>query len=127
MAMRAFPVVYAADVEQAARFWEMLGFTRHFQLPAEGDPGYVGLRGKGSTAELAVTDARWAADRYDLRLGDGPRFEMYVYVADLGQALAELARAEVPVLREPEEMPWGERIATVADPDGNPVALCQER
>jgi len=31
------------------------------------------------------------------------------------------------VLREPEDMPWGERIAAVADPDGNPVALCAER
>jgi uncharacterized glyoxalase superfamily protein PhnB len=26
---------------------------------------------------------------------------------------------------EPTDMLWGERIATVADPDGNPVALCQ--
>ncbi len=37
-----------------------------------------------------------------------------------------LADADVPILRDPEEMPWGERIATVADPEGNPIALCQE-
>jgi hypothetical protein len=24
-------------------------------------------------------------------------------------------------------MPWGERIATVADREGNPVALCQQK
>ena len=30
------------------------------------------------------------------------------------------------MLRDPADMPWGERIATVADPDGNPVALANE-
>jgi lactoylglutathione lyase len=30
------------------------------------------------------------------------------------------------VLRDPADMPWGERIATVADPDGNPVALANQ-
>ena len=31
----------------------------------------------------------------------------------------------MPVLAEPEDMPWGERMAYVSDPDGNPVALAQ--
>ncbi len=30
------------------------------------------------------------------------------------------------ILREPDVMPWGERIATVADPEGNAVALCAQ-
>lgn len=124
--MRAFPVVYASDVERTARFWELLGFRRHFQLPADGDPGYVGLRSDDSAAEVAVTHARWAMDRYGLPMGDGPRFEMYVYVADLDDVVERLAGADVPILREPDDMPWGERIATVADPDRNPVALCQQ-
>jgi lactoylglutathione lyase len=47
---------------------------------------------------------------------------MYVYVDDVDAMLASLAG--VPVLREPADMPWGERIATITDPDGNPVALC---
>lgn len=126
MPSRAFPVAYATQVERAAQFWELLGFRRHFQLPVDGDPGYVGLRDDTSGAELAVTDARWAIDRYGLSMGDGPRFEMYVYVANLDRLVKQLGEANVPVLREPEDMPWGERIATVADPDGNPVALCDE-
>jgi lactoylglutathione lyase len=127
MPSRSFPVVYATQVERAARFWQLLGFSRHFQLPPDGEPGYVGLRDQDSGAELAVTDARWAMDRYGLSLGDAPRFEMYVYVADLDRLVQELNDADVPIMRQPEDMPWGERIATVADPDGNPVALCQER
>lgn len=126
MVSRAFPVVYASDVGRAARFWELLGFQRHYQLPAEGEPGYVGLRAEAPAAELAVTSVEWAAERYGLSLGDGPRFEMYIYVADLDGLVRRLADADVPILKDPEDMPWGERIATVADPEGNPVALCQQ-
>ena len=127
MVSRAFPVVYASDVERAAQFWERLGFRRHVQLPAEGEPGYVGLRSGASAAELAVTNGQWPTERYGLTTGDGPRFEMYVYVRDLDGIVRQLADADVTILREPEDMPWGERIATVADTEGNPVALCQER
>ena len=63
--------------------------------------------------------------RYGLSPGSGPRFEMYVYVEDLEATLARLTKATVTVLRETEDMAWGERIATVADPEGNPVTLCQ--
>lgn len=126
MISRAVAVVYAMDVEREARFWELVGFRRHFQLPPEGEPGYVGLSSEDSPAEIAVTDARWAMDRYGLSMSDGPRFEMYIYVADLEGLVQRLAARNVPVLREPEDMPWGERIATVADPEGNPVALCQQ-
>ena len=122
---RAFPIVYASDVERAAQFWELLGFRRHIQLPADGEPGYVGLRSDAPGAELALSNAEWATNRYGLSMGDGPRFEMYIYVADLDGMVRQLADAHVPILREPEDMPWGERIATVADTEGNPVALCQ--
>jgi lactoylglutathione lyase len=125
MVSRAFPVVYARDVEGAARFWELLGFERQYQLPPGGEPGYVGLR--AGTAEVAVTNSVWGSDRYGLGLADGARFEMYVYVDDLSGLVGRLGDAGVPVLREPEPMPWGETIATVADPEGNPVALCSSR
>ena len=126
MTLRAFPVVYASDVEAVASFWGLLGFRRHVQLPPEGEPGYVGLTREGG-GELAVTHEQWAFDRYRLSPGSGPRFEMYVYVDDLEAMLAQLIDANVMVLCEAEDMPWGERIATVADPEGNPVALCQTR
>jgi lactoylglutathione lyase len=122
--MRAFPVVYATDVERTARFWERLGFTRYFQLPAEGVPGYVGLR-RGDS-EIAVVSAEWPADQYGLRLGTGPRFEMFVYVGAVDELIVRLRDEGVTVLRDPADMPWGERIGFIADPDGNPVALADE-
>ncbi|MFI9392614.1 VOC family protein [Streptomyces bauhiniae] len=121
MQERAFPLVFAERVPATAAFYEQLGFTRLRQNPPEGEPTYIALaRG---TAELAVVSADWPATRYDRPLGTGVRFEMFVLVDDLDTLLKELADVGVPLLRDPVEMPWGERIAYVTDPDGNPVAL----
>ncbi|MEU6818442.1 VOC family protein [Streptomyces sp. NPDC046860] len=121
MQERAFPLIFAEHVPATAAFYERLGFTRTRQNPPEGEPTYVALaRG---TAELAVVDADWPADRHGSAVGTGPRFEMFVLVDDLDTTLKELTDAGVPSLRDPVEMPWGERIAYVTDPDGNPVAL----
>lgn len=121
MVSRAFPVVYATDVERTVRLWERLGFARFFQLPPDGEPGYVGLRCGGG--ELAVVAADWPAQQYGLSVGDGPRFEMFVYVDDVDELVAQLRAERVTVLRDPADMPWGERVAAVSDPDGNPVTL----
>jgi hypothetical protein len=51
---------------------------------------------------------------------------MYVYVDDVDDVVAQLRAEAVRVLKDPADMPWGERIATIADPDGNPVALSNE-
>jgi hypothetical protein len=63
---RAFPVVFASQVIRTAAFYEELGFERHFQLPPEGDPGYVGLR-RGEH-ELAVVADEWP-EQYGLATG----------------------------------------------------------
>jgi lactoylglutathione lyase len=120
-ATRCFPVVYAESAERAAAFYERLGFARHFQLPPEGEPGYVGLR-RGE-AELAVVDRAWPRDTLGTEVGAAPRFELFTYVDDVDATVDELRRDGVAVLRDPEDMPWGERVGYVADPDGNPVAL----
>jgi lactoylglutathione lyase len=121
MAERAFPVIYAQQPAATAAFYERLGFERHVQLPPEGEPGYIGLR--RGTFEVSVVDAQWTKDMFDETAATGkqsPRFEMFVYVDDVERTVEELG---APVLKGPEDMPWGERIAYVADPDGNPVAL----
>lgn len=67
---RAVPVLYSTDVDRAARFWEQVGFERRFQLPEEGVPSFVSLQ--SGAAEIAVTHASWAADRYGMTMGTGP-------------------------------------------------------
>ena len=121
MTGRAFPIVYASDVEATAHFYESLDFDRHFQLPEEGEPGYVGLR-RGDS-EMAVVSRSWPDQQYGLPVGAGPRFEMFVYVDDADTTIARLRDDGAGVLRPAEDMPWGERVGFVTDPDGNPVAI----
>jgi lactoylglutathione lyase len=118
---RAFPVIYAHDVGRSVRFYEALGFATHYRLPPEGEPGYVGLR-RGD-AFLGIVTVQSPKDLIGVEVGTRPRFELFVYVDDVDRQVKELRQGGAPVLREPEDMPWGERLAYVADPEGNPVTL----
>jgi uncharacterized glyoxalase superfamily protein PhnB len=54
---------------------------------------------------------------------DGDRFGFWVYVDDVDAAVARLAAAGAPIVGQPEDQPWGERVARMRDPDGNLVYL----
>lgn len=43
---------------------------------------------------------------------------LWLYADDVDAAVAELQEAGVRVIAEPADQPWGERVASVADPDG---------
>lgn len=120
--LRAFPVLYAKDVERVARFYAKLGFEERFRMAREdGDAGYIGMRRDG--AELAVTTEDSPRVLAGIEPGAGPRHELFVYVDDVDAALAGVRDTGATVLREPAEMPWGERL--VADPEGNVVSLAR--
>jgi lactoylglutathione lyase len=118
---RAFPVIYAQDVARTVAFYERLGFQEHFRMPPDGEAGYVGLC-RGDT-ELAVVTADSPRQLIGVDVGKHPRFELFIYVDDVDQSVGQLHASGAPVLRQPEDMFWGERVAYVADPEGNPVAL----
>jgi lactoylglutathione lyase len=44
-------------------------------------------------------------------------------VEDVDATFAHRRDAGAATLREPADMPWGERVAFVRDPEGNVVAL----
>jgi lactoylglutathione lyase len=122
MALRAFPVLYAKDVEAVAAFYVRLGFEEHFRLPGQdGSAGFIELRRDG--AELAVTTEDSPRMLAGVEPGRGPRHELFVYVDDVDHAVSELHAGGTSVLREPTDMPWGERVAFVANPEGNVVSL----
>jgi lactoylglutathione lyase len=122
MARSAFPILYVPDVERSARFYTgQLGFEEIARMPPDGDAGYISLQLGDS--RLAVVHSSWPEERIGVRVGSLPRFELWVYVDDVDETVARLRAADVPVLADPEDMPWGERMAYVADPDSNPVAL----
>lgn len=82
---------------------------------------FVGLRRDAS--ELGLVHESSPQQLINQGIGDGPRFEMFVYVDNVDDTVGKLREADVSVLREPETMPWGERIAYVSDPEGNPITV----
>jgi lactoylglutathione lyase len=122
MERRSHPIVYVADVDRSVAFYaDQLGFDPFYRQPSEGAADYVGLR--LGESRLGIVTAEAPRHLFGSEIGGSPRFELWVIVEDVDVTVAQLRESGVPVLREPEDMPWGERLGYVADPDGNPVAL----
>jgi catechol 2,3-dioxygenase-like lactoylglutathione lyase family enzyme len=59
--------------------------------------------------------------------GVGATAQYTVFVDDLAAVLADLDTRGVPLLNGPIDRPWGQRTATVVDPDGNVWEFAQPR
>ena len=100
-----------ANVAASVEFLERaFGFTRGVALPdTDGQLRYAEMRHHDSVVMLirkgdATTATKGAA-------------ALYTYVGDVDRALAEAREAGAGV-DEAEDKPWGDRVATVTDPDG---------
>jgi lactoylglutathione lyase len=121
MATELFPILATRDLDAALRFYrDLLGGRVVFEFPApDGVPAYVGLdvgrshlgigRDPGASAPSDPSPAR--------------PMSLWVYVPDCDATVASLRAAGVPIDAEPEDQPWGERVARVRDPDGNEVIV----
>jgi lactoylglutathione lyase len=121
--LRAFPVLYAKDVARVAGFYGALGFEETFRLPGpDGTAGFISMRREGG-AELGVTTEDSPRMLAGVEPGPGPRHEIFVYVEDVDATVHGIGTAGGTVLKPPADMPWGERVGYVADPEGNLVSL----
>jgi lactoylglutathione lyase len=113
----AFPILSTPDLARALGFYEdLLGGRVTYRFPDKGDAHYVGLELGSSHLGIGVDP------ELDAEIGD-QRFSLWVYVDDC-DAIVETSRAAgLTVLEEPADQPWGERVARVADPDGNVVII----
>ncbi|HWS37417.1 MAG TPA: glyoxalase superfamily protein [Actinoplanes sp.] len=111
-----FPILTTPDLTRSLSFYrDLLGGEVTYRFPDDGAAVYVGLR----------------LGRSHLGIGrqDGPgdltneRVTLWVYAEDCDAGIARLRDAGVPVVQEPVDQPWGERSATVTDPDGNRVII----
>jgi uncharacterized glyoxalase superfamily protein PhnB len=108
----SFPIISVDDLDAVVAFYEQLGFSRAYVFPPDGPPAFVTLERGVSTIGISRRD--------DTNVD---RFSYWVYVDDVDASFAT-ARAEgAPVVTAPRTEPWGERVATVRDPDGNVVHL----
>ena len=109
----AFPIISVSDLSGVRHFYEQLGFRQVYQFPPDGEPGFVTMaRGTSSIGIGAGRDAS-SADT----------FGYWIYVEDVDATLERLAAAGAPIVSEPEDRVWGERVAQTRDPAGNLVYL----
>ena len=86
-------------------------------MPDDGPAFYAGLRVGDSELGL-VADAEGAA-------GAAGRILLSIAVEDVDSLLARVKALGGSVRGQPNNMPWGQRVAHIADPDGNTVNLTQ--
>jgi glyoxylase I family protein len=117
-------VLFSTDVPRAARFYEELGFTEVFRVPADGEPIHVDLELDGY--RIGIASVRSTRDDHGLDpVADGQRAAVILWTDDTPAAYAELTGRGAPALAAPHR--WLDRllIAWTADPDGNPVQVVQ--
>ena len=108
----AFRIISVPDIAATVAFCEPVGFVAAYQFPPEGTPEFVAME-RGATS-IGIGGA---ADE------GGDAFAYWAYMDDVDATLDVLRATGVPLVAEPEDRPWGERVASTRDPDGKLVRL----
>ena len=119
---KSLVTIFARDITRSAEFYGMkLGLRETYRFPRDGLPMHVEFDAGGHT--VAVSSDAGLASHGMPPSSSGHPFELGLKVDDVDAAIAELHTAGVAVLREPFDSEAGNRVAYVADPDGNWVSL----
>ncbi|WP_225851056.1 VOC family protein [Streptomyces sp. HPF1205] len=112
------PVIITADHDVLLGFYTTLfGAEEIFRVPAKGPVFYLGLR-------IGDTDLGLVA-KEDTGTVAAPRILLSIAVDDVDETLGRVEELGGSVSGGPKDMPWGQRVAHILDPDGNPVNLTQ--
>jgi lactoylglutathione lyase len=106
------PCLAVANVAATMDFLEhALGFSRGVVLPdADGQLRYAEMR-HGSSAIMLIRKG----DEASATRGAAA---LYTYVEDVDRVLARARETGIAGTSDAEDRPWGDRVATVTDPDG---------
>jgi lactoylglutathione lyase len=121
-----FPMLSAADLAASVAFYrDVLGGVEAYRF-SEDEPVFVTLQlGDSEIGIGGVGEAPLHGQPQ--RPASGHRIELCVYVDDVDEAAGAARAVGAPVQLEPADQSWGERVAYVADPDGNLVMLTAAR
>ncbi|GGM96885.1 VOC family protein [Streptomyces fuscichromogenes] len=116
------PVIVTADQDVLLGFYtKLFGAEKIFRVPAEGPAFYLGLRIGDTDLGLVARENLGAG----AAAGAGARILLSIEVDDVDETLGRVAALGGSVRGGPNDMPWGQRVAHIQDPDGNPVNLTQ--
>jgi predicted enzyme related to lactoylglutathione lyase len=112
------PIIVTADLDRLLGFYTaLLGATEVMRFPADGPVFYVGLALGDSELGLS-SDASVVA-------GDPGRMLLSIDVPDVDGLLPRVPELGGTATSDANDMPWGQRVAHIKDPDGNVVNLTQ--
>lgn len=119
----AYTILYVDDVRRSVAFYERaFGLSPRFVH----DSGDYGEMETGSTALAFSSRAlmRQLGKHPQQARSDAPCFEVAFTTADVSQALERAVSAGAILVQSPQQMPWGQTLAYVADLDGFLVEIC---
>lgn len=110
------PMLAVRDVAAALDHYERaFGFKRRLVVPGtDGTVMHAELTYRDSVIMLGPESPQERAAG-----GTAPRTSLYVYVPDVDRVTAQARAAGSTVTEEPKDQFWGDRTATVVDPDGH--------
>ncbi len=110
------PLVVTADLERLRRFCtSLLGTAEHVRYPEEGPLFHVGLRAGDSHLGLSADTG--------VQPGVPGRVLLSIEVGDVEALLPRVRELGGEAPGPAHDMPWGQRVAHLEDPDGNVVNL----
>jgi predicted enzyme related to lactoylglutathione lyase len=112
------PVITTPNLDRQRTFYERLfGAVETNRFPADGPVFFVGL---------TLGDSQFGlVNQTDADISVPSRILLSVEIDDVDALLKRVQAAGGRVLGEPTDMPWGQRVAHIHDPDGNMVNLTQ--
>ncbi|MGE0812166.1 MAG: VOC family protein [Vicinamibacterales bacterium] len=118
-----YTILYVPDVRAAVSFYEAA-----FGLA----PRFVHESGDYGELETGATTLAFSSFRLLRGLGkaptaanpDAPCFEIALVTGDVPAAVERAIAAGAAPRRAPEQMPWGQTMAYVVDPNGVLVEIC---
>jgi catechol 2,3-dioxygenase-like lactoylglutathione lyase family enzyme len=105
--------LYVSDLRKAAEFYEKTpGFNKKYEYSS-----YVGFECGG--VEIGLRPGR----KEKRRIEDAPSVEFFV--DDVDATFEALRNKGVKFIKDPHDEPWGGRMASFLDPDGNLLEIMQ--
>lgn len=120
-----FPIINCQDLAVTVAFYrDVFGGERTYQFPPDGEPDYVSLQVGDGQVSLGRGTGPAMYGETPLP-ATGHAVDICIYVSELAATIerARAAGAQIPV--EPAEMPWGETVAYVQDPEGTMLLVIQ--
>lgn len=116
--MAVQPIIVTPDLDRVQAFYsQVLGAVEVLRYPAEGPVFFKTLKIGDGELGLVVQET-------DVSLP--ARIVLSIDVEDVDAVLPLVEAAGGQVRGPANDMPWGQRVAHVFDPDGNPVNLTQK-